>query len=308
VSPAGGSAHAPGNRCLVVVNPAAGGGRTERQWPALRDALHRLGLAFDWAPTFAPGAATQLARSAASAGVGLIVSVGGDGTLNEVVNGAIAYGVPAVSIGAILTGRGRDAARNLGLAADPLAAARRLVDGVDVAVDLVRAEWPDGRQRWVEGRGRLFRDAAGRPRAAARGGHGTLPYLAAVLAAISAHAPVEAQIDADGVRAWSGPLTAAVVANGAHYGGGMKIAPAADPSDGRLDLVILGDLGRLELLRWLPTVYRGAHLRHPEVASRAARRVTIRAATPLPMHVDGEVTPATPVTLSIAPGALRLRR
>jgi diacylglycerol kinase (ATP) len=119
---------------------------------------------------------------------------------------------------------------------------------------------------------------------------------------------VEAQVDADGVRAWSGPLTAAVVANGAHYGGGMKIAPAADPTDGRLDLVIVGDLGRLELLRWLPTVYRGTHLRHPEVAARPARRVTIRAPTPLPMHVDGEVTPATPVTLSIAPGALRLRR
>jgi len=308
VSPAGGSAHAPGNRCLVIVNPAAGGGRTERRWPALRDELHRLGLAFDWAPTYAREAATSLARSAASAGVGLIVAVGGDGTLNEVVNGAVTPGVPMVSIGAILTGRGRDAVRNLQLADDPRVAARRVVEGVDATVDLVRAEWPGGRHRWVVGAAGAGFDAAVAARAAARGGHGTLPYVRAVLRTISAHAPVDAQVDADGAPAWSGRLTAAVVANGAYYGGGMKIAPSADPGDGRLDLVVLGNLGRLELLRWLPTVYRGAHLRHPEVIARAARRVTIRAATPLPMHVDGEAVAATPVTLSIAPGALRLRR
>src|SRR2546430_5650096 len=75
----------------------------------------------------------------------------------------------------------------------------------------------------------------------------------------------------------------------------MKSAPAADPADGRLDLVVLGDLGRLELLRWLPTVYRGRHLANPKVRARAARRVTIRPARPLPVHVDGEIAPATPV-------------
>jgi len=292
----------------VIVNPAAGGGRTERRWPALRDELRRGGLLFDWAPTTQRGAATELARAAAASGVGLIVAVGGDGTLNEVVNGAVGPGLPAVSVGAILTGRGRDAARNLGLAADPHAAARRLVDGADAAIDLVRAEWPDGRERWVVGAAGAGFDAAVAARAAARGGRGTLPYVAAILATLSAHATVDTEIEADGARVWSGPLSAAVVANGAHYGGGMKIAPAADPADGRLDLVVLGDLGRLELVRWLPAVYRGRHLKNPKVLARAARRVRIRAARPLPMHVDGEAAPPTPVTLTIAPGALRLRR
>ena len=129
-----------------------------------------------------------------------------------------------------------------------------------------------------------------------------------MLAELSAHATVPAEIDADGARAWSGRLSAAVVANGPYFGGGMKIAPVADPADGRLDLVVLGDLGRLELLRWLPTVYRGAHLRNPKIVARTARRVTIRAARPLPMHVDGETAPSTPATLSVAAGAFRLRR
>lgn len=299
---------APGPRCLVIVNPAAAGGRTDRAWPALRDELRRLGLIFDWAPTSERGAATALARAAVAAGIGLVVAVGGDGTLNEVVNGAVGPGLAPVSVGAILTGRGRDAVRNLGLAAEPQVAARRLVEGADVAVDLVRADWPDGGRRWVVAAAGAGFDAAVAARAAVRGGRGTLPYLAAVVATLSEHATVAAEIDADGARAWSGPLSAAVVANGAHYGGGMKIAPAADPADGLLDLVVLGDLGRLELLRWLPAVYRGGHLRNPKVLARVARRVTIRAARPLPMHVDGEVAPPAPVTLTIAPGALRLRR
>jgi diacylglycerol kinase (ATP) len=302
-------AGAPVSRCLVIVNPAAGGGRTERLWRTLRDDLHGLGLAFEWTATTARGHATDLARAAAAAGVDFLVAVGGDGTLNEVVNGAVGdEATPRVTVGGVLTGRGRDAARNFGVAPDPRLAVRRLVEGADSALDLVRAAWPDGGRRWIVSAAGAGFDADVAARAVARGGTGTLPYLAAVLAALASHAPVDAAIDADGERVWSGPLTSAVVANGAHYGGGMKIAPAADPADGRLDLVILGDLGRLELLRWLPTVYRGGHLRNPKVLARPARRVTIAGARPLPMHVDGEAAPAAPVTLTLVPGALRLRR
>src|SRR5947209_1181499 len=83
---------------------------TERLWRDLRDDLRRLGLVFEWAPTTGPGSATDLARAAADRGLGLVVAVGGDGTLNEVVNGAVADDRPRPSVGAILTGRGRDAA------------------------------------------------------------------------------------------------------------------------------------------------------------------------------------------------------
>jgi len=291
---------------LLVVNPAAGGGRTERLWRVVRDDLHRLGFAFEWTATTGPGRATDLAREAAEAGVSLVVAVGGDGTLNEVVNGAVGDERPRPVVGAILTGRGRDAARNFGIAADPRRAARRLMEGAEVVVDLVRAEWPGGAQRWVVSAAGAGFDAAVAARAATRRGPGTLPYLLSVVATLSRHATVPAEIEADGERVWTGPLTAAVVANGAHYGGGMKIAPAANPADGRLDLVVLGDLGRLELLRWLPTVYRGRHLANPKIRTRVARRVAIRPARPLPVHVDGEPAPPTPVTLTIRPGALRL--
>jgi YegS/Rv2252/BmrU family lipid kinase len=299
---------APGARSLVIVNPAAGGGRTERLWRGLRDDLQRQAFHFEWVATSARGSAAELAREAAAAGVSLVVAVGGDGTLNEVVNGAVGDDGPAPAVGAILTGRGRDAARNFALPRDPREAARRLVEGEEHAVDLVRAAWADGSRRWVLNAAGAGFDAAVAARAASGGGTGTLPYLAAVLTTISAHEPVPAEIETDAAGAWSGRLTAAVVANGAYYGGGMKIAPAADGADGRLDLVVLGDLGRLELLRWLPTVYGGGHLRCAKVSARPARRVRVTAARPLPVHVDGEAAPSTPVTFTVVPRALRLRR
>jgi len=109
-----------------VVNPAAGSGRTARMWPRLGEELRRLGLEFESAETRRLGHATALAREAVGAGWPLVVAVGGDGTLNEVVNGVTdAHGTPLATTGAILTGRGRDACRNLGLAPDWALAARR---------------------------------------------------------------------------------------------------------------------------------------------------------------------------------------
>jgi diacylglycerol kinase (ATP) len=295
-------------RAVVVVNPAAGGGRTERLWQNLKDDLQRIGLVFDWAATTGRHTAIDLARAAADSGAQLIVAVGGDGTLNEVVNGVTREAGPSPIVGAVLTGRGCDAARNLGLSADLHTAVHALVHGVEARLDLVRGEWPDGTRRYVINAAGAGFDAAVARRAVTGGRRGTLPYVSAIVKTLASHVTVPAEVEADGEVAWTGGLSSAVVANGAYYGGGMKIAPGADPADGHLDLVVLGDLGRLELLCWLPTVYRGAHLACPKVATRRARRLTIRASSPLPVHVDGEVAGDTPVTFEIRPGALRLLR
>jgi diacylglycerol kinase (ATP) len=296
-------------RAFVVVNPAAGGGRTGRTWPMVAAELNRLGLTFESAWTTRRGHATDLARRAAGAGWPLVVAVGGDGTLNEVVNGVTdARGTPLATTGAILTGRGRDARRNFGLAADWRLATCRLVQGGDVLLDLGAAEWTGGTRRYfVSAAGAGF-DAAVARRAAARGGIGTLPYVLAVIEGLVAHRPIPMTIQADGGAEQSAPLTTVVVANGAYYGGGMKIAPPADPMDGLLDLVVIGALNRAELLRWLPTVYRGAHLANPRIDLRRVRHVRVAGATAVPTHVDGEPAADTPVAFRVCPQALRLRR
>ncbi len=297
----------PVRHAFFVVNPAAGGGRTRRVWARLRETAARHAPGCGVAETRGPGEATVLARRAAMEGWTLVVAVGGDGTLNEVVNGlARAERETGPALGAIVTGRGRDACRNLGLPTDPLAALDRALAGAEIRVDLGVVRWADGRERYFLNAAGVGFDAVVAQRAASWRWHGTVPYVAAILESLGAHRPTPAVIEAGGRPVWSGRLTMAVVANGAHYGGGMKIAPAADPTDGVLDLVVLGDLGRFELLRWLPEVYRGTHVRNPKVTVRRERSVTIKAE--LPVHTDGEAAGHGPVTISVQPGALRLKR
>ena len=296
------------SRALVVVNPAAGGGRTERVWPRLRDLLTRAGLDFDWVTTRAAGDGAGLARAGVRSGHSLVVAVGGDGTVNEVVNGITGDdGVPLATAAAVLTGRGRDACRNFGVPAAMSAAVAAVVAGGEATFDLGAATWSDGRRRYFLGAAGAGFDARVAARAASVGARGTLPYLFAVLAEVRASRPSQAAVTVDGATIWRAPLTAAIVANARHFGGGMRIAPHADPADGALDLVVLGGLGRLEMVRWLPTIYWGGHLANPRVITRRAATILIEAPVPLPTQLDGEVDGATPITLTVAPRALQLR-
>lgn len=293
------------SRAVVVVNPAAGGGRTARVWRRLSD-LAAATLPFDLAETRARGDGERLAREAALAGAPLVVAVGGDGTLNEVVNGVRGAGTATV-VGAVLTGRGCDACRNFGIPRDPAGAVRALADGRDARFDLGRAEWADGRRRWFAISAGAGFDAAVAKRAAGLRARGAVSYVVAVLASLHAHRPAPATLEIDGVRGPEVPITLAVAANAKYFGGGMKIAPDALADDGALDLVVVGDVGRFELVRWLPSIFTGGHLAHPRISVRRVRRVTIEAPAPLPTHVDGEPVGVTPVTLTIEPGALTLR-
>jgi len=296
-------------RAFVVVNPAAGGGRTARRWPSLRERLRRVGLEFEVAETSGPGSATELARTAVADGWPLVVAVGGDGTVNEVANGLIdPTGRPTGVLGAIMTGRGRDACRNLKIAADHAVAVRRLVHGEDVLVDVGAAEWSGAPPRvFVSSAGAGF-DAVAAIRAQSIRSPGTVPYLLGVLHALRGHRPVHAAITIDGRPTWTGSLTMAVVANGPHYGGGMRIAPAARPDDGALDLLIVAGLRRAELLAWLPTVYWGAHLRSAKVTTARGRSIEIVTEPAVPVHLDGEPIAATPIRIAVRPEALRVRR
>jgi YegS/Rv2252/BmrU family lipid kinase len=254
--------------------------------------------------TRARGHATTLAAEAARARVPLVVAVGGDGTLNEVVNGVAPLREQyPVTVGALMTGRGRDACRNLGLAGDPRRAACRLVDGRAVSFDLGLARWPGGHRYFLGCAGVGF-DAVVAERAGGRGGR--LTYLRAVLTSLRDYQPAEMAVRLDEAAAWAGPAASVVVCNGRSFGGGMRIAPGARPDDGLLDAVRLGALGRVELACWLPTVYWGGHLANPRIEIRRAARVRVYADTPLAVEIDGELGAHTPLDIEVHPRALRL--
>jgi YegS/Rv2252/BmrU family lipid kinase len=256
--------------------------------------------------TRASGDATALAREAAGRGVALVVSVGGDGTVNEVVNGITdPAGGPRAALGAILTGRGRDAARTLGVPRDPLRAAARLAAGRERRLDLGVVRRPEGSRYFVNAAGAGF-DATVAARAAALEGGGTIPYLRAVAGSLGAYRPVSLAVGVDGPAGRPAPAAGVVVANGTCFGGGMRIAPGADPRDGALDVVVLGALGRWELLRWLPTLYWGGHVRNPKVTIARARRVALESPETVPMQLDGEPWGGTPCEIAACPDALTL--
>ena len=257
--------------------------------------------------TRVPGEGRALAAAAVAAGADLIVAVGGDGTLNEVVDGVTGEdGRPRAAVGALLTGRGRDAAQTLGLPRDPHRAVERLVHGGEARRDLGLVRRGSGRRYFVTVAGAGF-DAVVAARAAAIPGRGTIPYLRAVAASLRAHRPWALSLAVDGAPARSLLATGVVIANGPCFGGGMRVAPGADAADGMLDLVVLGALGRVELARWLPTLYWGGHLRHPRVTREPVRSVVVTSEVPVPLQVDGEPWGATPFEVTVCPGALRLR-
>lgn len=199
-------------------------------------------------------------------------------------------------------------ARNLGVPRDPLAAARGLAGGREVAMDLGLARWPGARRLFVNSLGVGF-DAVVAAGAARQGGSGTLPYLRAVVSSLRSYRPVDVVVEADGRARYSGLAAAIVVSNGPHAGGGMRLAPGADLADGALDLVEIGALGRWELLCWLPTLYWGGHVRHPQVRMTRARGIRIASGAPLPLELDGEACGRVPVVdVRVCGGALRLRR
>lgn len=293
-------------RAFAVVNPAAGGGAAARAWPRLADRLVRSGARLDWAATAASGDGTRLARRAVGDGHDLVIAVGGDGTVNEVVNGLVPpSGSSRVTLGVLPAGRGRDVCRNLGIPRDLDAAVDRLLHGTDAAVDIGVVDFGDRVRCFVSAAGAGF-DADVARRTQRHRGPAALAYIAGVVEAVASLRATPVTVT--GTFAWTGRATAVIVANGVFVGGGMKIAPAANPTDGALDIIVLGEVGRLELLRWLPRVFRGTHIRHPRVVTARTIDCRISAPTPLPVHVDGEPAGSTPVVVSVRAGALTVRR
>ena len=234
----------------------------------------------------------------------LVVAVGGDGTLNEVVNGVAPLRAShPVTVGAVMTGRGRDACRNLGLPRDPRRAVQRLVDGRVVSRDLGLAVWSGGRRFFIAAAGVGF-DALVVRRAGPRGGR--LRYLAAVVASLREYRPGPAVVDGPAGQSWTGAAASVIVCNGPSLGGGMRIAPAARVDDGLLDVVVLGDLGRIELAGWLPTVFWGGHLANRKIRTWQAPACTVRTAAASAVQLDGELVGSPPLEISAQPAALRL--
>jgi diacylglycerol kinase (ATP) len=298
---------------LVIVNPIAGMGKAHHLAPRLGDWLRVNRPHARLLETREPGHAERLASAAADLGHDRVVAVGGDGTVQEVLNGLMAArvgpdgGPPALGI--VPGGSGNDLSRSLGLPRDPVLALQAALGEATRSLDVGRATNGDGVRHFAAAGGVGF-DAqvaatmAGRPHRWQRGAVG---YLLATLNQLRGYHNRELRIRLTtdtGAREVDGRFLFVCFANGAFYGGGMQIAPDARTDDGWLDVCLVGDISRLGALRELPGIYQARHVRHPLVEIVRARGLRIEGDGTSLAHLDGEPFGKVPVEVDLLPGAV----
>ena len=295
----------------LIVNPVAGAKRTAKKWPQIMRLLKSIGLHFEHDLTEAPGHATELAKSAAEKGYELVVSVGGDGTINEIVNGLYAAGnIADVMLGIISTGTGGDYIRTIGIPRAYQEACQCFINPRKLTVDVGVVEYVSD-CRAVK---RLFVNFAGLGFDAEivkattqkfKALNGTASYLVGLLTTLLFYKNKKVSLIVDG-EAVEGKVCTVLMSNGKYGGGGMLAAPDADLTDGLLDVLIIGDLSKPDLLWSLPRVYKGTHLTHPKVTMKRAREIEIMSIAPLSLQADGELLGGLPARFYVLPAALNI--
>jgi YegS/Rv2252/BmrU family lipid kinase len=297
-------------RTKVIINPAARGGKTARQWPVISELLKQNDIPFDYAFTEGTGHGIALAREAVEAGYGTIVAVGGDGTVNEVVNGIVDKdGRGRATLGIICTGTGSDCIRSLNIPNDIGEACRLIAYRHCIDTDLGFVEYMSNgkhdRRYYINTAALGFAsDVAERTRRFKRLG-GTIPFLIAFSTVFIAYKAKNTAFDIDGQIQQQRNLLIAVN-NGRYFGGGMKIAPDADPCDGLLDIITVRDVNKLRLLYNFPRLYKGTHITHPMVNTYKAKLIDVKTSEKLLLQMDGEVVGEAPANFRVIPSALRV--
>lgn len=324
-----------------MANPVAGKGRTTKLLRELEKILaQRPSLNAVVRVTEYPGEGVVVARTAVEKGARIVAAMGGDGTVSEVATGLMGS---ETALAVLPSGSGNDLARSLGIPLELEPAVRLLGNGriavidvglatftphpgkalpapavpVEPASTIERRRFSDAekvRELQLPPNQRFFVNVAGCGFDAAvaertnRGVgplKGTAAYVGAVISTLHRYRPAEFRIKAEGkLHKFRAMLCS--VANSQTYGGGMRIAPKAILDDGKLDVIVVRETGRLEFLSAFPRVFRGSHLSHPKVLSLRASRVQIESAPPMPILIDGEVVGQTPVRFDVRPRALKI--
>ena len=295
----------------LIVNPEAGAGRTAKKWPQIMGLLKNIGLRFEHDVTEAPRHAIELAKSAAKKGYELVVSVGGDGTINEIVNGLYDAGnIKDVTLGIISTGTGSDYIRTIGVPRKHREACQRLLNPRKLVVDLGVVEYMNDDQVTE----RLFVNFAGlgfdaevvKATTQKFKALGAMPsYLLGLLTTLCSYRNREVAVKLDG-KAEDRKICAIVMSNGKYGGGNMSVAPNADPTDGLFDVIIINDISKPDLLWSLPRIYKGTHLTHSKVTAERAREIEITPKYPMSLQADGELLGETPARFHVLPATLNV--
>jgi diacylglycerol kinase (ATP) len=308
---------------LIIINPESAGGATRDAWPKIASDLATHFGSFTPKFTRHAGDASELAASAARKGTKLIIACGGDGTISEVANGILSAGSDT-ELGILPSGTGGDFRKTLGIPARSSDAARILRHGQPRLIDVGRVTFTrdDGEQesRYFLGVASfgmsadvLARVKEGGPDwLAAKGPKwltGRVSFGAAMLQTALRMQPTRVIVQVDDEPARHLTVANLCIANARYFGGGMKIAPDAKLTDGKFDVISIGDLGAARILGNAPRLYLGAHLSMAGVGHTLAGKIIARPVEDqrIEIEVDGEIPGLLPATFQILPQALRVR-
>ena len=293
-------------RVTLLTNPASGHGSASHAAERAVARFHERGVDVVAIAGTDAEHARRLVEGALERGMDALVVVGGDGIVSLALQVLARTDIP---LGIVPAGTGNDHAREFGIPTkDPKAAVDVVVDGRTETIDLGRIRGADGVDRWfgtvmAAGFDSLVTDRTNRM----RWPHGRMRYNVAMVAELSKLRLLPFRLTFDGGEEMVTELTLAAFGNTKTYGGGMRICPDADPTDGQLDVTMVASASRTKLVRLFPTVFKGTHVDLDEVRTARAKTITVECAG-INAYADGEFMCPLPVEVSAVPGALKILR
>jgi len=296
------------NEYLAIVNPAAGGGRSRKLLGPALDRLRAAGLQIDSRETSALGHASEIARQAWSEGYRKFISVGGDGTSYEIVNGLfpLAEGADLPTLAFLPLGTGNSFLRDFSDQGIEYAM-ESLIAGRSRECDVLRLRHRDGVLHYINILSIGFSADVATLRMRRFSGWGEIGYQASIFICLARFRrqpfPLTVDEEQDIDRR---PCLFLTFNNSKFTGGTMMIAPAAEVDDGLIEFVRWGPIGRVGLIRNLPRLYDGTHTQHPLAEVRRVRRIDFHLEAPVDVMIDGEVLTLHCQSLDVLPGALNV--
>lgn len=296
---------------IAIVNPTAGHGRCGKRAESVIERLRGDGFPVSARLTCGPGDGTRLAREAVAEGFTNVLAVGGDGTVNEVVNGIMQAAKPGrVTLATLPLGTANSFLRDFGQQ-ELSGALQAIARGNAPPCDLLRCRITlDGQRRehWtlnniIVGFGANVGALMNR-RLKFLGWAG---YSVGVIIEVARLSTPPMAMEIDGVVTEQ-PMTMINIANSQFTGGNMHISPGALVDDGLLDVLVISPLTRRQLLRAFPLIFDGRHISHPLIRIVKGRRIALASDRPLPLLIDGDIIGTTPLEVDVVPAALRVVR
>lgn len=303
-------------KTFFIVNPSSAGGLAMRKWPDLSDRLSAAIGKFDYDFTNASGVATMLATDAVKNGYEMIVAVGGDGTLNEVVNGIFDNGKslnPDIILGVMPLGAGSDFARTLKLSHEPKELINILKGDTvfECDVGLIDLVGHHGKRESVcflnMADVGIGGEVAKRANSMPKYLGGFTTFFSSTLVSLASYKPKKVSISIDGGSSMDREVTTIIIANGQYFGGGMWIAPKASLNDGLFDVYVVGKLSKMEMMKLLPKAYAGKLPTLPGVEHFKASQISIGSKEEVLINCDGEQPGYIPAEFKVLPKALKLK-